>query len=370
MSKPKIYFTNMRCRVGQNLLAKLDRLLSRAGIEKINFKNKFTALKIHFGEPGNLAFLRPNFAKTVADRVKALGGWPFLTDANTLYVGRRKNALDHLEAAWENGFSPLSAGCPIIIADGLKGTDEVEVPVPGGLILKTAKIGRAIMDADIFISLNHFKGHEQTGFGGALKNIGMGCGSRAGKMIMHNQGRPSVSSKRCEGCGVCARFCAPEAISFGSDKKAVIDHKRCLGCGRCLAACNYDAIHNQWDEAPDALNRKMVEYAQAVLAGRPHFHVNFLNQVTPQCDCYDGNDTALVPDIGLFAGFDPVALDAASIAAINAAPALAGSAAGDLAGQNGDHFTRLHPKTDWRVQIEHAEKIGLGSGNYELINVD
>jgi uncharacterized Fe-S center protein len=370
MSRAQVYFTNMRCEVGVSLLAKLDRLLGRAGLEEIDFRRKFVALKIHFGEPGNLAFLRPNFAKTVADRVKALGGRPFLTDSNTLYAGRRKNALDHLEAALENGYSPLSTGCQIIIADGLKGTDEVDVPVPGGLILKSAKIGRAIMDADIVISLNHFKGHEMTGFGGAIKNLGMGSGSRAGKMVMHNDGKPSVDREACVGCRVCAKFCGQEAISFGPDEKAVIDQNRCVGCGRCLGVCNYDAVHNQWSTAAADLNRKMVEYALAVVSGRPHFHINIVNQVSPYCDCHSENDVALVPDIGIFAGFDPVALDAASIAAVNAAPALSGSAAGSIAGRPGDHFTRVHPATDWRGQIEHAEKVGLGSGAYELISLD
>ena len=187
MSVSKVYFTDMRCKVGTSLLEKLDKLMIAAGIGEIDFENKFVAIKLHFGEPGNLSFLRPNFAKAVADRVKALGGRPFLTDCNTLYVGRRKDALEHMTAANENGFSMLSTGCQIIIGDGLKGTDDVEVPVNGGRILRTAFIGRAVMDADIFISLTHFKGHELTGFGGAIKNIGMGCGSRAGEMAMQRQ---------------------------------------------------------------------------------------------------------------------------------------------------------------------------------------
>ncbi len=213
MAASKVYFTDMRCKVGVSLLDKLDKLIRAAGIETIDFENKFVAIKMHFGEPGNLSFLRPNFARAVADRVKALGGKPFLTDCNTLYVGRRKEALEHLTAANENGFSPLSTGCQIIIGDGLKGTDDIEVPVNGGKILKTAFIGRAIMDADIFISLSHFKGHELTGFGGAIKNIGMGCGSRAGKMAMHCNGKPTVDPEKCRGCRTCTRFCAQEAIT-------------------------------------------------------------------------------------------------------------------------------------------------------------
>ena len=190
MEPSKVYFSNLRVHNGDNLQKKLERLIRRAGIETIDFDGKYTAIKIHFGEPGNLAYLRPNYAKTVADVVKSLGGKPFLTDCNTLYVGGRKNALDHIESAYLNGFSPFSTGCHILIGDGLKGTDDIAVPVEGGEYVKEAKIGRAIMDADIVISLTHFKGHEMAGFGGALKNLGMGCGSRAGKMEMHSAGKP------------------------------------------------------------------------------------------------------------------------------------------------------------------------------------
>ncbi len=189
MGKSKVYFTNMQTSAQENLLQKLTRLIKTAGINQIDFDKKYTAIKLHFGEPGNLAFLRPNFSKTIVDMVKSLGGKPFLTDCNTLYVGRRKDALEHLNSAYENGFSPLSTGCQILIGDGLKGTDEALVPIPNGKYVKEAKIGQAIMDADIIISLNHFKGHELAGFGGALKNIGMGCGSRAGKMEMHSSGQ-------------------------------------------------------------------------------------------------------------------------------------------------------------------------------------
>ena len=208
-----VYFTDFRASERANLLQKLERLVLKAGIESIDFQSKFVAIKIHFGEPGNLSYLRPNYAKVIVDLVRRLGGRPFLTDCNTLYVGRRKNALDHLEAAYENGFSPFSTGCHVLIADGLKGTDDVLVPIDGTYV-REAKIGRAIMDADIFISLTHFKGHENTGFGGALKNIGMGCGSRAGKMEMHSSGKPVVRTKRCTGCGACVRVCAHDAITF------------------------------------------------------------------------------------------------------------------------------------------------------------
>jgi uncharacterized Fe-S center protein len=372
----KIFFTDMRCRVGEGLLDKLDRLIQRAGIADIDFDRKYTVIKIHFGEPGNLAFLRPNFAKVVADRIKALGGMPFLADCNTLYTGRRNNGLVHLDAAAENGWWPLSTGVQNIIADGIRGTDDLEVPVPGGEYCKTAFIGRAIMDADIVVSLNHFKGHELAGFGGALKNLGMGSGSRAGKMAMHNDGKPEVDPAVCIGCQICARFCNQQAIGFDAKTgKAHIDHGKCVGCGRCIGACSKDAISNPNSSGNDALNCKIAEYAKAVLHGRPNFHINVVNQVSPYCDCHAENDAAIVPDIGIFAGFDPVALDKACIDAVNAAPAIATSILGERERThrdgkgNADHTRDIHPVTDWRSQIRHAEKIGLGSGEYELVTV-
>jgi uncharacterized Fe-S center protein len=171
------------------------------------------------------------------------------------------------------------------------------------------------------------------------------------------------------GCRICAKFCAREAIRFDKKEKAVINQRLCVGCGRCLGVCNQNAIHNHWSTAGPELNRKMAEYALAVVSGRPNFHLNVVNQVSPNCDCHNENDLPVVPDIGLFAGFDPVALDAASIKAVNEAPALAGSAAGQTAGGPGDHFTVVHPTTDWRGQLEYAEKIGLGRRAYELVTV-
>ena len=174
MEKAKVYFTDFRTKAnGDGLPTKLKKLIRKAGISDLDLEGKFVAIKMHFGEMGNISYLRPNYARAVVDVVKELGGKPFLTDCNTLYPGSRKNALEHLYCAWENGFTPLTVGCPILIGDGLKGTDDVEVPVEGGEYVEKAKIGRAVMDADVFISLNHFKGHEMTGFGGAIKNIGM-----------------------------------------------------------------------------------------------------------------------------------------------------------------------------------------------------
>lgn len=369
MEASTVYYTDFRCPVGTSLTEKLRRLCIAAGIKSIDMDGKFVAIKMHFGELGNLAFLRPNYAKVVADLCKEQGGQPFLTDCNTLYPGSRKNALEHLSCAQENGFWPMTTGCQIIIGDGLRGTDELEVPVPNGEYCKTAKIGRAIMDADIFISLTHFKGHELTGFGGAIKNIGMGCGSRAGKMAMHSIGKPGIDAEKCRGCKTCTHYCAQSAISIGEDHKARIDHDLCAGCGRCIGVCNFDAISNAFDAESTILNERMAEYTKAVIQNRPHFHVSIVNQVSPYCDCHAENDAAVVPDIGMFAGFDPVALDHACIDAVNAAPAISTSVLGQCAHEHNDHFTDIHPKTNWRSQIEHARKIGIGNVDYELVTV-
>ena len=366
----KVYFADLRADMHENLQQKLTRLMKTAGMGDIDFQDKFVAIKLHFGEPGNLAFLRPNWARTVADFVKERGGKPFLTDCNTLYVGGRKNALDHMDSAMLNGFNPMTTGCQIIIGDGLKGSDEVEVPVAGGEYVKNAKIGRAVMDADVFISLTHFKGHEEAGFGGCLKNIGMGCGSRAGKMEQHNAGKPHVAQKHCIGCGQCRKICAHGAPII-ENGKAHIDHDRCVGCGRCIAVCPKDAVRIDWDESTTNLNCKIAEYTKAVVDGRPCFHISLVIDVSPNCDCRSENDMAIVPNVGMFASFDPVALDMACVDAVNAQTPLRGSAADDAHAKAHvhDHFQRLHPDTNWRSCLEHGEKIGIGTREYELIKI-
>lgn len=368
MEKSKVYYTDMRTSFSENLPQKLERLIRTAGIGEIDFENKYAAVKIHFGEPGNLAYLRPNYAAVVVKVIKELGGKPFLTDCNTLYVGGRKNALDHLDAAYVNGFSPFSTGCHVIIADGLKGTDEESVLVEGGEYVKEAKIGRAVMDADVFISLNHFKGHEATGFGGALKNIGMGCGSRAGKMEMHSAGKPYVNEKDCVGCGRCIKICAHEAPSI-TQGKAAIDHDKCVGCGRCIGVCPMDAVCPAGDESNDILNCKIAEYSKAVLAGRPHFHISLVVDVSPNCDCHAENDIPIVPDVGMFASFDPVALDVACADAVNRQPVMSNSQLERMPHVHHDHFMDSAPSTNWKSCVEHAQKLGIGSREYELIEI-
>lgn len=364
MSASKVYFTNFHATLQENVQQKFARLLLTAGMDQINFQNQYVAIKIHFGEPGNLAYLRPNYAKVVADLVKQLGGKPFLTDCNTLYVGGRKNALDHIETAYVNGFTPYSTGCHILIADGLKGADEVEVPVDGDYV-SAARIGRAIMDADVLISLTHFKGHESTGIGGTIKNLGMGSGSRAGKKDMHSEGKPMVHKELCIGCGACRKICAHDAPTIHA-RKMEIDRNKCVGCGRCIAVCPMDAIEPLYNQSNTLLNRKMAEYAKAAINGRPSFHISLVMDVSPNCDCHPENDVPVIPDVGMFASFDPVALDQACAEACNRMPRNAGAA---FEADTEDLFHSVHTVTNWREQTEHGEKIGLGSTYYELIEI-
>ena len=375
MEKSKVYYTDFRAKLGEGLPLKLQRLIRTAGIDQIDMEGKFVDLKMHFGELGNLGFLRPNYARAVADVVKSLGGKPFLTDCNTLYPGSRKNALEHLYCAWENGFTPMTVGCPILIGDGLKGTDDVEVPVEGGEYVKAAKIGRAVMDADIFISLSHFKGHETTGFGGAIKNIGMGCGSRAGKKEQHSNGKPVINADACRGCKRCLHECANNGLHFDeATRKMQVVTENCVGCGRCVGACNFDAIAFANDAAAKELNCRMAEYTKAVIDGRPGFHISLVMDISPNCDCHPENDAPILPDIGMFCSFDPLALDQACVDACLRQQPLPGSQLYDNMHKEGfcdhhDHFENSTPESEYKTCLEHAAKIGIGSREYELIEM-
>lgn len=371
--KAKVYFTDFRTKVDVPLTAKLQKLIRKAGIRSIDMDGKFVAIKMHFGELGNLAFLRPNYAKAVADVVKENGGLPFLTDCNTLYPGSRKNALEHLTCAELNGFNSITTGCHVIIADGLRGTDEVEVPIRNGEYLKTALIGEAVMDADVFISLTHFKGHEAAGFGGTIKNIGMGCGSRAGKMQQHNDGKPHVIEEKCRKCHRCARECGSDAIDYERGV-AHINQDICKGCGRCIGACAFDAIENDNANANEVLGCKMAEYTQAVCDGRPCFHISLIQDVSPNCDCHGENDAPILPDVGMLASFDSVALDQACVDLCEQQTPIRNSQLGDNLARPDwhhyhEHFKDSNPNVAWKETLEHAEKIGLGTREYELITM-
>lgn len=362
----------MRSTASLNLLKKLEKLVIAAGFGDMDLNRKMVALKIHFGEPGNLAFLRPNFAAKISGMVKEKGGKPYLTDCNTLYLGCRSNAPDHLDSAFANGFNPLSAGCNVIIADGIKGTDYREIEI-NKEFTKSAKIGSAVADADVIISMNHFKGHEQTGFGGALKNLGMGCASVGGKLFLHSGNPPVIFRRNCTGCGMCEENCAHDAVHVGDDNIAVIDLTKCTGCGQCIAVCQYDAARVVWGKSAEILSKKIAEYAFAAVNGKPALHINFIMNVSPDCDCWGHNDMPLVPDIGIAASTDPVALDKACADLVIASPVSPGSVIHNPDHTNGmrgeDKFKLSHPSTDWLTCLSHAEKIGFGTIDYEIIKL-
>ncbi len=370
----EVYFTDLRSTPGKDLLFKLEKLVRKAGIEKFDCKDKFTAIKIHFGEPGNLAFLRPNFAARIVDILTSMGAKVFLTDCNTLYSGGRSNAIDHLNSAMQNGYNPMSAKAQVIIADGLKGTNYREIQIDGEYC-KAPKIGAAIADADAIISMSHFKGHELAGFGGALKNLGMGCASVGGKLELHSSSKPVVNRDSCCGCKLCEKNCAHDAIHIDKHHKAVINYENCVGCGQCIAVCQYDGVISPNNETSVMMNRKIAEYSKAVLLDKPHFHINFILDISPECDCWNYNDTAIVPNIGIAASFDPVALDMACADMVNAAPvmntenALTDKLNGHHDCHGHDKWKLIHPDTDWQSCLEHAEKIGLGSREYKLIKI-
>ena len=366
----KVYFTDYNVPFGDDLLQKFKRLMSAAGLDKIDFEDKLVAIKLHFGEWGNMSFLRHQYARLVADFVKERGGKAFLTDASTLYAGFRGNAVDHLyNAAWD-GYNIAGVGCPIIIADGLRGTDERIIEVEGAKYCKEAFVAAAIAEADVIISLSHCKGHEQAGYGGTIKNLGMGCASKKGKMAQHSAGTPHISSRRCVGCGNCMKACANDGVHV-IDHKAVIDEDKCVGCGNCFAYCPKDAISCKWDEAIPVFNMKLAEYAKAALNAKPQFHIGLAIDVQPNCDCNGGHDAQMVPDIGMFASFDPVSLDQAAVDAINKAPVMPRYHDKESTNCHGNHdvFYMAHPDTDWDVALDHAEKLGIGERKYELIPV-
>lgn len=376
----KVYFTNLRASSAGNLLVKLERMVRQAGLTSLDLKDKFVAVKVHFGEYGNLAYVRPQYAAVIIRILREMGAKPFLTDANTLYSGTRSDAVSHLWTADMNGWVRQVTDANVIIADGLRGKDERIIPV-GGKYCPEPKIAAAIADADAVISFNHFKGHEMAGFGGAIKNLGMGSGSVAGKADMHATAQPRIVSENCIGCGICAKHCAHSAISV-VDRKAQIDYSSCVGCGQCVALCPKEAAVNGSTESCDILNYKIVEYTEAVLKDKPHFHISFIMNVSPECDCWGHNDAAIVPDLGIACSLDPVALDQACADLVNAAPKLDTPSMLNDKDQASDHdhdhhdhhhhddkFHRLHPDTNWQEGLRYAEERGLGTRSYELVRV-
>jgi uncharacterized Fe-S center protein len=363
-----VYFADLRAVQTRTLLDKLDELLSRTSYESLFKKGDLVAVKLHFGELGNTSYVRSVFVRRVVDGIKKTGASPFLTDTNTLYVGTRGNSVSHIETAIFNGFGFTSAGAPVIIADGLRGEGKVAVEVKGRH-MKEVSIAREIVSADGILALAHFKCHELTGFGGTLKNVGMGCASREGKLKQHSDCAPVVEPAGCTACGECALACPADAIEIGN--VAVIEGKLCIGCGHCIALCPEDTIKVQWNETAVNVQEKMVEHALGALKGKEEsaLYINFITQVSPLCDCYGHTDAPIVPDIGIVASRDPVAVDQASVDLVNAERGLEGTALKSGLEPGGDKFRGVHPNVDWTVQLSYAETMGLGTRQYKLEKV-
>jgi uncharacterized Fe-S center protein len=365
----KVFFSDMRAGHKENLFDKITKLLTLAGLAQVVAEGDLTAVKIHFGEKGNHTYLRPVFARRVVEEIKKLGALPFLTDSSTLYPGQRKESVSALTCAIENGFGYACVSAPLIISDGLRGVTETEVAIEGELLKKTY-IGTEIVEADSIVAMTHFKCHELTGFGGAIKNLGMGCASRKGKLVQHSTIAPKVAAKVCIGCGICPRSCAHGAIVI-TGGKAFIDPQKCVGCSRCITVCPVKAINIQWSNAADLVMRKMAEYAKGALSGKADkaIYINFITQVSPACDCYGHSDAPIVNDIGICASTDPVAIDQACADLVNGARGNEGSALQSGHDPGGDKFRGCWPEIPWEVQLEHGEKIGLGSRTYELVRI-
>lgn len=373
----KVYFVSSRTSNRDRNLDKYLRLLKRLDLGRIIEEGDLVAIKLSFGERGNFAYLRPQYVRVVVDEVKRLGGKPFLTDGNTLYAGGRQNSCEHTVTAIENGFSYSVTGAPIVMADGLLGHDYRLVPVKGDHF-QEVKIGGAALDADTIIALTHFKGHMIFGFGGAIKNIGMGFGARAGKQMMHSDVHPEVKSAECDGCRLCLKWCPEGAIEMVADpggrklKVALINDELCTGCGECVATCFTGAIDIMWKSDPAIVQKKTAEYVAGALAGKEEKFaaISYILDVTPDCDCLSWNDRAIVPDIGIIASNDPVAADAAALDLVNAASGIPDSALAADELNSDDKFRCIHREVDSRAQLRHAEKMGLGTSKYKLVNLD
>jgi len=367
--KPVVYYAPMRSKMKRSLVTRAGALLDRAGLADVIAKDDLVAVKLHFGEEGNTGFVQPMYLREVVKRIKARGGKPFLTDCNTLYSGQRANAVDHLACALHNGFSYATVEAPLVIADGLDGRDSVEIPV-AGTHFQAVRIGSAVVHANAMVVVTHVKGHEAAGFGGAIKNVGMGLGCRSAKQRMHADFSPEVSAETCTACGRCVRACPVSAIVIGPDRVAVVDHEVCYGCGECVAACPYGAIATQWKTDANALQEKIVEHVAGALADKQGkvIYLSFVTTVSPDCDCWNFSDAPIVADIGVLASTDIVAIDQAAYDLVNDAPGLPGSRANDLP-QGSDKFRTVTGVDGTRV-LSYAEEMGLGARAYVLKTVE
>ena len=348
-----VWFADLSAPPGRSLIDKTGELLRAAGLSGRIGPGDLTAVKLHFGERGNVSFVRPVFVRKIVEEIIAAGGKPFLTDTNTLYLGGRSNSVDHLRTAVANGFAFAVVCAPLLIADGIRGESSVSVPVEGKIFSEVA-IGADIVNADAIVAVTHFKGHELSGFGGTIKNLGMGCAARSGKLAQHSSVSPFVDPADCTGCGTCVAHCPSGAIEILSPT-ALIDPRTCIGCADCIVVCPEHTVMIDWNEAAPTVQKKMVEHAAGALRGKKEasLFLSFVMQISPYCDCYGNNDRPIAPDVGILASADPVALDQACADLV-------------IRSAGRDPFRETHPEVDWTIQLSYAEELGLGTRDYHL----
>jgi hypothetical protein len=391
---------------------KLCRLLDQSNLLDFIDAGKEVAVKLHFGEEGNTGFVKPEYVRQICLRIRKRKARAFVSDTNTLYRGRRLVAGDHLKLAHEHGFTDAAVDAEVVIADEKKEGGVTEIPVNGRFV-KKAKVASLFARASCLVGVAHFKGHMMTGFGGALKNIGMGCAAREGKLFQHAGVCPIVILEKCVGCGACAAVCpvkaiaiincspggradssdriggspegradssdriggSPEGRADSSDRiggsagaradpsdrigrKSVINAKKCIGCASCIAACTYNAIDIPWEQGGSTIQEKMIEYVKAVLTGKENASafINFAVKITKECDCLAKDDPQISPDVGFLASRDPVALDKATLDQV-------------IKRCGSDVFKKEHPMRDGAVQLAYAQQLGIGSIDYELKEV-
>lgn len=366
-----VWFSSFRTRSAEdNKINRLKRIMKNMDMARILKEGDLTAIKLHFGERGNDGYLNPVFARQVVDAVRDAGAKPFITDTNTLYLGSRRNSVDHLETALEHGYAYATVRAPLIIADGLRSHSVVEIPIVGEFFSKV-KIARDIAEADSMVVLTHFKGHQMAGFGGALKNLAMGCAPSKGKEEQHAYIHPIVSEPDCVGCGTCAAHCPESAIAVTGDK-AKVEVSRCIGCGECATVCPITCIKMGENKDTSDFLKRMAEYAHGAAKSQEGqaAYINFVMNVTPECDCCGWSDSFLVPDVGILASFDPVALDQACIDKVNAQRGNEGSMLSRESLPAGkDKIRGVYPDMPWEVTLEHAEALGMGSRAYSLLEI-
>jgi len=369
MTNSIVFFSGMRIKnPEENNSVKILNLCKRAGLSGMIEEGDLTAIKLHFGEPGNDTYIRPVYVRTVVDLVRKFSGKPFLTDTNTMYIGSRHNAADHLSTAIRHGFAYAVVDCPVIIADGLKGNNYREVPIDGKHF-KTVKIAQDIADADAMVVMTHVKGHALAGFGRAIKNLAMGCAPPVGKRDQHQGMQAEIDESHCVGCGYCVTQCPFNAIHMG--KKAAVDRSVCYGCSACLQVCPEKAISFNWERDVPRFLERMAEYAYGAVSGKTEkvLYISFLMDITPDCDCVPWSDAPIVPDIGFLVSTDPVAIDAAALDLINREQGLSCSSLHCHHGPGEDKFTGVWDYVSGAYILEYAEKIGLGSRTYELVEL-